>query len=60
MCHYVLQASGGDKDSGQMIVPVENRTFLSGLKQREVGSLRNLSWLCIPRMLARGRQPCQV
>ncbi|CAD7667528.1 unnamed protein product [Nyctereutes procyonoides] len=36
---------GGDKDSGQMIVPVENRTCALGLGETEVGSFRNIIWL---------------
>ena len=38
----------------QMAIPAENRACSSGLEQREVGSLRNLSWLCIPYVLSWG------
>ena len=53
MCYNILQSNGGDKDSGQMIIPVENRTCPSGLEEREDGSFRNLTWLCILYVLAR-------
>ena len=48
-----IKANGENKDSGQMIVPVENRMCPSGLEEREVGSFRNLTWLCILHMLVR-------
>lgn len=52
--HYnVLQAKGGDKDGGQMIVPVKNRMCPHSLEEREFGSFKNLTWLSIPYMLAR-------
>ena len=39
VCYNVLLANGRDKDGGQMIKLLENRTCPSGL---EVGSFRNL------------------
>ena len=45
-----------------MIIPVENRMYPPGLEEREVVSLRNLTWLCILHMLTKagGGQNCQV
>lgn len=45
MCHNVIQANGGwgDKEGGQIIVPMENRTFPSGLLEREGVTFRNLA-----------------
>lgn len=54
VCYNVLWTNGGDKNGGQMITPVENRTFTSCLEEREVGSVRNLTQLCIPYILAKG------
>lgn len=54
VCCHVLQANGGLKDSSQKIMPVGNRTCPPGLEEREVSSLRNLTWFYIPSMLARG------
>ena len=39
VCYDVLQANGGDKDGGQMIIPVENRTCPSGLEERGLAVL---------------------
>ena len=37
-----------------MIALVEDRSRTPGLEKREMGSFRNLTWLCKPYMLARG------
>lgn len=50
---YVLQAKGGDKHGGQMILPVKNRMCPHSLEEREFGSFKNLTWLSIAHMLAR-------
>ena len=47
----VLQNKGGDKDGSQMIILVEYRMCLPGLRETEVGSFRNLTWVYIPSML---------
>ena len=54
MCCTVLQPNGGNKDGGQMMLLEENRMYPPGLEEREVGSFRNLTGLCIPYMLAMG------
>lgn len=53
MRYNILQANGGDKDSGQMIMVVENRARPSGLEKREDGSFKTLTWSCTLHMLAR-------
>ena len=52
VCYNVLQANGGNRERSQMIVPMGNRTYSSGLEETEVGSFKNLTWLCIPYVLA--------
>lgn len=54
MAYNVLQANERKKDCSQMMVPVGNRMYPSGLKKREVGSFRDLTWLNIPNTLAGG------
>lgn len=46
-CYYLLQVTGGNKDSGQMIEPVKNRTCPSSLEEREVDHFSNLTLLCL-------------
>lgn len=45
VCYDVLQANGGDKDGGQMVVPVENRMCPSGVDHREFGSFCYSGWI---------------
>ena len=45
MCYNALQPSGGTKDGSQRTILLENRTCLPGLKEREIDSFRNLTWL---------------
>lgn len=52
--YNILQANRRNKDNSQMIILLGNRRYQLGLEQREVGSCRNLTWLCIPYLLARG------
>lgn len=40
------------KMAAKLIILVENRTCPPGLEEREIGSFKNLSWFCIPSMLA--------
>ena len=54
MCYNVLQADGGNRDGGHMIVPVENRLCPPGPEEGEVDSFRNLTWLYISYFLAGG------
>lgn len=60
VCYNNLQANGGNKDDGQMIVPVENRICPPLLEKREVGSFRNLTWLQVLYRTGQERQHCQV
>lgn len=39
-CYNILQANGGDKDGGQMILLVGKRMCPPGLEQREVENFR--------------------
>lgn len=52
--HNVLQTNGANKDGSEMAVPVENRMCPSGFKEREVGSVRNLTCLYMPYVMAGG------
>lgn len=38
MCYNIVQANGGNKNDGQMIIPVENRACPYGLEKSEVGN----------------------
>lgn len=51
VCYNVLQANGEDRDSGQMIVPGGKQKCPPGLEEREAGSFRSLTWLCLPYMM---------
>lgn len=40
VCYNILQTNGGDKDSSQMILPVENRSCPPALERERLGALR--------------------
>lgn len=44
VCYNVHQINRRDIQSGEMIVPVENRICLSDLEEMDVGSFWNLTW----------------